>query len=136
MNNDGKYLETEAEDFFKDTKLMNFYWRRLHDAKSARNKFPAQPADFFYSSLIYGGCHLECKSVGGPKPRLKKFSQWAAMRRWAHAGIHGYLLVHFYLLGRYYIVDVMDLEAAPSWLLDGEYYVGGEDALCSLLKIY
>jgi len=133
VTNDGTYLEDEAEKFLKSIKTRGFFWRRLYDAKTARNKFPAQPADFFYSSILYGSYHLECKSVGGRKPRLKKFSQWAGMRRWAYAGVGGLILVHFHALGEYHLVDVLYLQAAPSWLLTTEPYESVKAALWRLV---
>lgn len=115
--NDGKYLEDEIEKQLKKNTDLGIHWIRLPDARAARGRVAAQPADYFLcnrGSAIY----LEAKSQKGKIPRLKRFSQESAMRRWGSAGVRGLLIVHFHELGRLFLVDVKNLESGkPSWVL-------------------
>jgi hypothetical protein len=126
MRNDGAYLETAMEDYFKTIKKASFFWRRLYDTKAARNVLPAQPSDFFFSFIRKEGgsypYHLECKSRKGKTFRLPKPSQFNAMRRWSLAGVRGLFLVHFYELDKFALASVRDLDSkAKSWVLDDHY---------------
>lgn len=118
-NNDGKYLENEVEKYINDLKRMEVAIMRLPDSRSARNLLASQNADFILSSQKFGACHLECKSIKGTKLVLKKFRQLPNMKRWAAAGMPGYVLCHFHELDKFCLVNVGDLDPSKAtWKLD------------------
>lgn len=118
-DNDGKYLENEAEKYINGLKRMEVAIMRLPDSRSARNLMASQNADFILSSRKFGACHLECKSIKGTKLVLKKFRQLPTMQRWAKAGMPGYVLCHFYDTDMFCMVDVQYLDPSKaSWKLD------------------
>jgi hypothetical protein len=121
MANDGKYLEKLVTEYYDGLALTSVVCKRLPDATAARHGTTAQNADFLISTTTTGAFHLECKSVGGKKPILKKFRQYPTMRRWALAGTYGYVLVHFYDLGKIALVGITDLNENGGTVLNPQF---------------
>ena len=121
MKNDGVYLEKLFQDELKKIKRVDFIWRRLYDVKDhgGKSRVQKQPADF----IVCGEnpTHVELKSRKSRSFRLEKFTQYADMRRWALAGMPGYVVVHFYSQNEnLYLVNVLALDPKKvSWRLDG-----------------
>lgn len=115
--NDGKYLESNVENYFNSKRDPEIMIHRLNDSGAARNLTAAQPGDFLLAikpNLFL----LECKSIKH-KYRLPKFSQHARMNRWEMAGVQGVLLVHHSVDDFYRVVRVSQLPIGqPSFDLE------------------
>lgn len=139
--NDGRYLEDAVQEELKKISCSHFHFRRLYDTYTAKKGMPPQPADFFLSSQkghCFRAIHLECKTTKSNTLRFDTFSQLADMKRWAMAGVLGYVLVHFYTPDRLFMIDVDDLdETAASWKASvvGSEFTNMEEVIGYLRRI-
>ena len=123
--NDGKYLENLVAKWFDNNDNSEVMLTRLPDSKSARNLIQAQNADFLMSVRGFGAINLECKSVGGKSQKLKMFRQYPLMKRWAMAGVPGFVLIHFYDIGivaMFEVTSAIKPEDQKHWNIQGDCY--------------
>ena len=114
MRNDGKYLETDIQDYFNSLGMSTIILHRFNDSAAARNLTKAPPADFLVKLLGEDAILLECKSVKH-NYRLPKFVQHPRMVKWGMAGTGGMILVHHYMTDTYRCISVKSLKlGAPS----------------------
>ena len=108
-NNDGKYLEDSVSKWYDNQNEAGIALIRLPDTRSARGIIKAKNADFLMSVVTHGALHLECKSIGGKKFKLRNFRQYPTMLRWALAGTPGYVMAHFWELQRLMLFNIDQL---------------------------
>lgn len=113
----GKETERLVEKLFTEWNTdSRFSWHRLPDARSARGRVAAQPADYIWWRLPHGG-YLEVKATRHDFRLAKdKVRQLPLLHKHALAGARNYVLVHHYMLGKWRVVRAESLEIGlPSW---------------------
>lgn len=133
----GKETELLVEKLLSEwNNNANFSWHRLPDAKAARGRLAAQPADYAWWNAPKGG-YLEVKATNHAYRLSKdKVRQLALLRKHALAGAVSLILVHHYLLGKWRIVNALDLGVGqPSWDLSNYLLHGSaEEALKTFIN--
>ena len=113
----GKETEILIESLFKvwNRKLL-FAWHRLPDAKAARGRLAAQPADFMYRYASNSG-FLEVKALKHAfRLPAERVIQLPTLLKWNLAGSKNFVLVHHYMEGVWRVVSPTQLETGvPSW---------------------
>lgn len=113
----GDATEKLVESLFKDwNSSQDFAWHRMPDAKAARGRMAAQPADYIYRKGETCGW-LEVKALKHayrlPNARL---TQLPTLLKWELAGHSSLVLVFHYMenVWRWVKPDLID-PSAPSW---------------------
>lgn len=121
----------------REFQIMNtrkdFAWHRLPDAKAARGRMAAQPADYIYRSDPYSG-YIEVKALKHPyRLPSARVTQLPTLHKWALAGATNFILVFHYMDQKWRIVNSALLEfGVPSWdLSEYEAYGTPREALLS-----
>lgn len=113
----GKATEVIIEELFALwNKSQLFAWHRMPDAKAARGRLKAQPADFLYRNGKSSG-FLEVKALKHahrlPSARV---TQLPTLLKWSMAGSGDLILIHHYMEGVWRAVKAADLDpSVPSW---------------------
>lgn len=113
----GDETEKLVEALFKVwNQRLKFAWHRMPDAKAARGRMAAQPADYIYRNGGFSG-FIEVKALKHayrlPSDRV---TQLPTLHKWAVAGSHNFVLVHHYMEGTWRVVASSQLEfGVPSW---------------------
>jgi len=113
----GKETENLVEDVFKVwNERQDFAWHRLPDAKAARGRLAAQPADFLWRCGEMSG-FLEVKALNHPyRLPASRLTQLPTLKKWTLASSKDIVLVHHYMLGLWTSCFVQELDfGVPSW---------------------
>lgn len=107
----GDATEDLVETLFKKWNTSTYFaWHRLPDAKAARGRMKAQPADYIYRSGSKSG-FIEVKALKHPhRLPAERVTQLPTLKKWSLAGSFDYVLVHQYMEGVWRII--------PAGLLD------------------
>lgn len=117
----GKETETLIENLFSDwNSSQNFAWHRMPDAKAARGRVSAQPADFMYRHGKFSG-FLEVKALKHAKLLPSgRVTQLPTLRKWSLAGSNDVILVFQYLEDKWRVMFPDELDpSVPSWDISG-----------------
>lgn len=115
----GKETEKLVEQVFtKWNRYSCWASHRLPDAKSARGRVKAQPADTMYRCGDKAG-FIEIKALKhSHRLPAERVTQHATLAKWTLAGSSDLVLVHHYLEPGWRVVKVADLPfGIPSWNL-------------------
>ena len=130
----GKETEIIVEKLFTEwNQKAAFAWHRLPDAKAARGRLAAQPADYVFFAYPNGG-FVEVKACAHsfrlPKDKVR---QHGVLAKFALAGANNVVLINHYLAGYWRCVRISELEfGLPSWDLSGKpTFRTAEEALTS-----
>lgn len=130
----GKETEKLIEALFVQWNVrQSFAWHRLPDAKSARGRVAAQPADYIYRSGDYSG-FIEVKALKHPyRLPADRVTQLPVLKKWGLAGSQNLILVHQYMEGVWRVMFPTGLPSdVPSWdMRNIPTYPSAEDALLS-----
>lgn len=130
----GKETEQIIERLFTEwNNSQQFAWHRLPDAKAARGRVKAQPADYIWRHGKQAG-YLEVKALKHPyRLPADRLTQLPTLNKWSLAGSNDLILAHHYMEGVWRIVRPGDLQAGvPSWDLRAfQTYDSAMDALFS-----
>lgn len=130
----GKETERLVEDLFtRWNALQSFTFHRLPDAKSARGRVAAQPADYIYRHGKFAG-FLEVKALKHPyRLPAERVTQLPTLKKWGLAGSNDLVLVHHYMESAWRILNPRKLDpTVPSWdLREVPTFPSAEEALLS-----
>lgn len=130
----GKATEELVEKLFTEwNNSQDFAWHRLPDAKSARGRVKAQPADYIYRKGKHSG-FIEVKALKHPyRLPSERVTQLPTLKKWGLAGSENFLLVFHYMFGQWRVTHPGCLEfGVPSWdLSEFPTSASAEDALNS-----
>ena len=130
----GKETEAIIEALFKEmNNRQDFAWHRMPDAKAARGRIKAQPADYIYRHGTHSG-FLEVKALKHPyRLPAERVTQLPTLLKWELAGSSDAVLVHHYMQGLWRVVFPNELTlGVPSWDLSNHHgFASAEDALRS-----
>jgi hypothetical protein len=113
----GKETEKIVEKLFIEwNHSQAFAWHRMPDARAARGRLAAQPADYLYRCGEHAG-FIEVKALKHeyrlPKDRV---SQLPTLLKWNLAGSDDLILVFHYMIGKWRWMFPHQLETdVPSW---------------------
>ncbi len=113
----GDATEELVEGLFNALNMrQDFAFHRLPDAKSARGRIHAQPADYIYRSGAHAG-FIEVKALKHPfRLPAARLTQLPTLNKWSLAGSSDLVLVHHYMEGLWRCAYCTDLEVgATSW---------------------
>ena len=113
----GDATEKLVEALFKQwNQRQSFAWHRLPDAKAARGRMAAQPADYIYRSNDMSG-FIEVKALKHPyRLPAARVSQLPTLLKWSLAGNADIVLVHHYMEGIWRAISPKFLKTdVPSW---------------------
>ncbi len=113
----GKETENLVEAVFKEwNKEQHFAWHRLPDAKAARGRLAAQPADYIWRNIAVSG-FLEVKALNHPhRLPASRLTQLPTLKKWTLANSKDIVLVHHYMQGLWTACFVKELGfGVPSW---------------------
>lgn len=135
----GNETEKLVEGLFKEwNNSQRFAWHRLPDAKAARGRMAAQPADYLYRHGVTAG-FIEVKALKHPyRLPAARVSQLPTLKKWSMAGAQNLVLVFHYMENVWRVLYPGGLDsAAASWdLREVPTYASAEDALISTGYFY